>query len=54
MVKKMFGLCLSPIGLVPQANSHDRMILDYSSFDANADTFNITPSEAMQFGQTLL
>ena len=50
MIKKMFGLRLSPIGLVPQTNRHNRMISDYSYFDVNADTFNIAPSEAMQLG----
>ena len=44
---------LSPIGLVPQTNRRDRMIPDYSYFDVNADTFNIAPEEAMQFGRTL-
>ena len=29
------------------------MISDYSYFDVNADTFNIAPAEAMQFGRTL-
>ena len=30
------------------------MICDYSYlFDVNADTLNITPTEAMQFGRTL-
>ena len=53
MIKKMFWLRLSSIGLVPQTNHRNRMISDYSFFDVNADTFNIAPSEAMQFGQTL-
>ena len=53
MIRKMSGLCLVTIGLVPQTNRQDRMILDYSYFDVNADTFIIAPSEAMQFGQTL-
>ena len=53
MIKKMFGLRLSPISLVPQTNCRNRMISDYSYFDVNADTFNIAPSEAIQFGRTL-
>lgn len=53
MIKHMYGLRLSPLGLVPQRNRRDRMISDYSYFDVNADTFNIAPSEAMQFGRTL-
>ena len=53
MIKHLFGLRLSPIGLVPQRNRRDRMISDYSYFDVNNDTLNIAPSEAMQFGRTL-
>ena len=53
MIKRMFGLRLSPIGLVEQRNRRDRMISDYSYFDFNADTFNIAPAEAMQFGRAL-
>ena len=53
MIKQMYGLQLSPIGLVPQKNRQDRMNLDYSYFNMNDDTFNIAPSEAMQFGRTL-
>ena len=53
MIKRMFGLQLSLIGLVPQTNRGDRMISDYSYFDVNANTFNIAPAEAMQFGRTL-
>ena len=35
MLKSMFGLCLSPLGLVPQRDRRDCMILDYSYFDVN-------------------
>lgn len=50
MVKKIYGLRLSPIGLVPQTNRRNRMISDYSYFNVNANTFNIAPAEEMQFG----
>ena len=53
MIKKLFRLRLSPIGLVPQNNRRDRMISDYSYYDVNADTLNIAPTESMQFGRTL-
>ena len=53
MIKNMFGLRLSPIDLVPQMNRRNRMISVYSYFDVNADTLNIAPAEAMQFGHTL-
>jgi hypothetical protein len=53
MIKSMFGLRLSPLGLVPQRNRRDLMISDYSYFDVNSDTLNIAPSEALQFRRTL-
>ena len=53
MIQEMFGLRLSPLGLVPQRGRRDRMISDYSYFDINQQTFNIAPKEAMQFGRTL-
>jgi len=53
MIKDMFGLRLSPLGLVPQRGRRDRMISDYSYYDVNQETLNIAPNEAMQFGRTL-
>ena len=53
MIKKMFGLRLSPIGLVSQENCRNQMISNYSYYDVNAYVLNITPAEAMQFGPTL-
>ena len=53
MIKRMFGLQLSLIGLVPQTNCCNRMISDYSYFYVNANRLNIAPSEVMQFGHTL-
>ena len=50
-VKKLFGLRLSPISLVPQKNCRNRMIFNYSYFDDNTNTFNIEPAEAIK--QTL-
>ena len=53
MIKQIYGLQLSPIGLVPQKNCRDRIISDYGYFNVNDDTFNIAPAKAMQFGRTL-
>ena len=53
LVKKQFGLRLSPLGLVPQRGRRDRMISDYSFFDVNQETLKLAPDEAMQFGRTL-
>ena len=53
MIQDMFGLRLSPLGLVPQRGCRDRMISDYSYFDVNQQTLNIALKEAMQFGRTL-
>ncbi|VEU39857.1 unnamed protein product, partial [Pseudo-nitzschia multistriata] len=47
------GLCLSPLGLVPQRGRRDRMISDYSYFGVNAETAPLAPAEAMQFGRAL-
>ena len=54
LVKKLPGLRLSPLGLVPQRGRRDRMICDYSYFGVNSETFELAPKEAMQFGRTLL
>ena len=39
----MFGLRLSPIGLVPQNNCHNQMISDYSYFGVNDELFPLAP-----------
>ena len=53
LVKHIPGLWLSPLGLVPQRGRRDRMISDYSFFGVNAETLQLAPMEAMQFGRTL-
>ena len=53
LVKKQFGLRLSPLGLVPQRRRRDRMISDYSFFDVNQETLKLALDKAMQFGRTL-
>ena len=53
LVQHLFGLRLSPIGLVPQRNRRDRMISDYSYFGVNSETLGVAPLDAMQFGRTL-
>ena len=53
LVQSLFGLRLSPIGLVPQRGRRDRMISDYTYFGVNAETLQLAPLDAMQFGRTL-
>ena len=53
MIQNMFGMCLLPLGLVPQQGHLYRMISDYIYFDVNQQALNIAPKEAMQFGSTL-
>lgn len=53
MLKLMFGLCLSPLGLVLQHGWYDWMISDYSYFDVNQYTINTALGEAIQFGCAL-
>ena len=49
----LLGLRVSPMGVVPQRNRRPRLIVDLSFCDINADTINLAPKEAMQFGRTL-
>lgn len=53
IVMHLPGLCLSPLGLVPQQDCCDRMILDYSYFGINVETLELAPKEAMHFGRAL-
>ena len=49
----LIGLRVSPMGVVPQRNRRPRLIVDLSFYDVNADTINLAPKEAMQFGRAL-
>ena len=51
--RKLKGLRLSPLGVVPQANRRPRTIVDYSFNGVNADTQPIVAKDAMQFGRAL-
>jgi hypothetical protein len=46
-------LRISPMGVIPQRDRRDRVIVDYSFSNVNVDTVPIAPSESMQFGRTL-
>lgn len=46
-------LRLSPLGVVPQRDRRPRTICDYTFFNVNADTIQLAPPEAMQFGRAL-
>ncbi|CAJ1945328.1 unnamed protein product [Cylindrotheca closterium] len=48
-IKDEKGLCLSPIGCVPQDNRRPRMIVDYLFWGLNDETMKLAPEGAMQF-----
>jgi hypothetical protein len=47
------GLCISPIGCIPQRDRRPRMINDYSFSFVNQNSQKLAPAEAMQWGKTL-
>jgi hypothetical protein len=53
LVKELFDLRLSPVGVVPQHDRRPRIIVDYSFSGVNAETEKSAPAEAMQFGKAL-
>lgn len=50
ILKDMFGLWLSPLYLLLQYGSQDRMISDSSYFDLNQDMLKIAHIKSMEFG----
>jgi hypothetical protein len=44
---------VSPLGCVPQRGRRPRLIVDLSFYGVNADTVQLAPHEAMQFGRAL-
>jgi hypothetical protein len=50
-IKDLPGLCLSPIGVIPQRDQRPRTIVDYTFYGVNADTCRLAPEEAMRFGR---
>ena len=51
-VRELKGLRLSPMGLVPQRDRRDRIVVDYSFYGLNEDTVPLAP-DSMQFGRAL-
>lgn len=47
------NLRVSPLGIVPQRDRRPRLIVDYSYSNVNAETVQLAPHEAMQFGRAL-
>ena len=47
-----FCISLSPMGLIPQRDRRDRVVVDYSFYGLNEDTVPLAP-DSMQFGQAL-
>ena len=53
LVKDLPGLRVSPLGIMPQRERQPRLIVDHSFCGINAETVQLAPSEAMQFGRAL-
>ena len=53
VAKTLKGLRVSPPGVVPQRDRRPRWICDYTWSSVNDDTLDLSPREAMQFGQAL-
>ena len=53
LVKDLPGLQVSPLGIMPQRKRRPRLTVDHSFCGINAETVQLAPSEAMQFGRTL-
>ena len=51
--KSMPNLRLAPMGLVPQRERRDRIVVDYSYWGTNDVSLPTAPQEAMQFGRAL-
>ena len=53
LLKHLPDIRFSPLGVVPQHERRPRTISDYSFYGINADTLQLAPPEAMQFGRAL-
>ena len=53
VVRNWPNLRVSPIGAVPERDRRPRLIVDYSFSELNAETLQLAPAEAMQFGRAL-
>ena len=53
LLRHIPGLCLSPIGCIPQRDRRPRMINDYTFSELNQHTHKLAPAESMQWGRTL-
>ena len=53
LVKDLPGLRVSPLGITPQRERQLRLTVDCSFHGIDAETVQLAPSEAMQFGRAL-
>jgi hypothetical protein len=53
LVKRLWGLRLSPLGSVPQRGWRPQLIVNLSFYGINVDTVKLAPHDAMQFGRAL-
>jgi len=53
LVKDLPGLQVSPLGITPQHKRRPRLLVDHSFCGIDAETVQLAPGEAMQFGRAL-
>ena len=53
VAKRLPGLNVSPMGVVPQVGRRDRMVADHTYSGVNPETQPIAPIESMQFSHAL-
>ena len=52
-VRDWTALHVSPLGVVPQRDRRQRLIIDYCFSEVNQETVQLAPLKAMQFGRAL-
>jgi hypothetical protein len=53
LARKLKGIRISPVDIVPQRDRRPRTIVDYSFYAVNDDTLPIAPCQSMQFVHAL-
>ena len=50
VAKKLHGIRVSPMGVIPQVGRRDRMVADHTWSCVNSETQPVVPVESIQFG----
>jgi hypothetical protein len=53
LARKLKGIRISPVGIVPQRDRRPRTIVDYSFYDVNDDNVTIAPGQSVKLGSAL-